>query len=69
MRIFKKKKRCSKYKLRKYPCDTYLRNALYFIENEKPNDAYTEICWAIVKSGGELAGKEKKKFNELCNKE
>lgn len=64
-----KKKKCNKKFLRRYPCDAYLKNALHFIEVGEIDDAYLEICWAIVKSGGELAGKEKKKFNELCNKE
>ena len=69
MGIFKKKNQCKEASLRRYPCDAYLRNALQFIENGKPDNAYTEICWAIMKSGGKLTDEEKKKFNELCNKE
>ena len=69
MRMFEKKKKCNKKLLRKYPCDTYLKNALHFIEISKPDIAYTEICWAIVKSGGELSDSEFKKFFELRDKE
>lgn len=46
-----------------YPCDVYLHNALRFIKDGKPDVAYEEICWAIVKSGGELSDEEKEGFN------
>ena len=69
MRMFGKKKKCNKKFLRRYPCDTYLKNALHFIEVGEIDDAYLEICWAILKSGGELSGRESKRFYELRDKE
>ena len=69
VRMFRKKKKCNKKLLSQYPCDVYLKNALYFIENGKPDVAYTEICYAIAKSGGELSDSEFEKFCELRSKE
>lgn len=48
--IFKKREA----KLSKYPCDVHLSNALRFITEKEYDGAYSEICWAIKKSGGEL---------------
>lgn len=45
-----------------YPCDVFLHNALRFIKEGKTDVAYNEICWAIVKSGGELLDEEKEDF-------
>lgn len=64
-----KKGKCNKNLLRQYPCDDFLRSALHFIEIGKPNDAYTEICWAIMKSGGELFDNETRIFKAIQNKE
>ena len=61
----KKHKYCSPEKLREYPCDVYLKNALSFISEGDTNSAYTEICWAIMKSGGELTDEQRKIFREL----
>lgn len=58
MKMFGKKNKCDKKLLRKYPCDAFLKNALHFIEIGRPNVAYTEICRAIVKSGGQLSDEE-----------
>ena len=44
--------------LSQYPCIDYLHNALRFIAEGKPEIAYSEICNAITKSGGELTGEE-----------
>lgn len=48
----------------KYPCDVFLHNALFFIRNNKPDVAYREICWAILKSGGKLTEEEQAIFKE-----
>ena len=69
MRVFGKKKKCDKNLLRKYPCDIYLKNALHFIETGNPNVAYTEICRAILRSGGELSEAEFEKYRKLRSKE
>lgn len=51
----------------KYPCDVFLHNALFFIRNNKPDVAYREICWAILKSGGKLTEEEQVIFKEREN--
>ena len=48
-----------------YPCDVYLHNALFFITNDKPDVAYREICWAILKSGGNLQKKNKQSLRSV----
>ena len=65
--MFKRKKHkyCSPKKLREYPCDVYLKNALSFISQGDNNDAYAEICWAILKSGGEWTDEQRKTFKRL----
>ncbi len=63
MLFFKKKKK------KTYPCICYLRNALHFIENNQLNEAYGEICYAIVELGEELTSSEKTKFFNLFKKE
>lgn len=47
-------------KLNEYPCSDYLHNALHFIIQGEIDVAYDEICNAIITSGGELTGQEKK---------
>ena len=62
-RFFKKKN-----SLNQYPCDIYLHNALRFTAEGKSDAAYTEICCAIMRSGGILSDKELQKYRELTNK-
>lgn len=60
--IFKKQK---DDRLNKYPCNVYLQNALRAILEKKYDFAYSEICWAIIKSGEELTEEQEKYFTEL----
>ena len=60
-KIFKRKDN----KLNQYPCNVYLQNALYFIENKEYDIAYSEICWAIIKSGGKLTEKQENIFRDI----
>ncbi len=48
-----------------YPCSCFLHNALRFISEGKPDVAYEEICWALMKSGEELCQEEKMIFEKL----
>ncbi|MBO5318998.1 MAG: hypothetical protein J6B01_04825 [Ruminococcus sp.] len=41
-----------------YPCSAHLHNALYFIQSGKPDAAYEEICWGLLKSGEPLTDAE-----------
>ena len=59
-RIFKRKDN----KLNEYPCNIYLQNALRFIVNKEYDEAYLEICWAIIKSGGKLTKEQEKIFKD-----
>lgn len=59
----KKKKVLTESRLAEYPCDYLLHNALRFINDGKPQVAYSEICYAIIKSGGELYEEERNEFN------
>ena len=52
-------------KLKQYPCDVYLQNALRFITEKKYDTAYSEICWAIIKSGGKLTEEQEKIFKNI----
>lgn len=52
-------------KLNQYPCNVYLQNALRFIVNKEYNTAYSEICWAIIKSGGKLTEEQEKIFKDI----
>ena len=52
--MFRKKNKCIPKLLRQYPCDAYLHSAIYFINKKDYDTAYREICYAIMKSGGEL---------------
>ena len=61
----KKEKRCNRKLLGQYPCDIYLKNALRDIDEGCPDSAYSEICWAILKSGGELDEYQRRKFEEV----
>lgn len=64
--LFKKHHHKSNKKLlNKYPCDSYLHNSLKFIAEGKVDEAYTEICFAIMKSGGQLSKEEDIKFNDI----
>ena len=49
-------------KLNQYPCDVYLRKALQFIEDREYDTDYSEICCAIIKSGGKLTEEQEKIF-------
>jgi hypothetical protein len=69
MKIFKKKNKCKEELLNSYPCDRHLSNALYFIERGATNIAYTEVCCAILKSGGELTNAQFKRYRELKRRE
>lgn len=42
-----------------YPCSIYLHNALHFIQYERSDAAYSEICNALIRSGGKLTDYEK----------
>ncbi len=63
-KIFKRKNN----KLNQYPCNCYLQNALYFIENKEYNEAYSEICWAIIKSGDKLTEEQENRFKDINKK-
>ena len=64
--MFKRiKNKCATKLLNQYPCDIYLKNALHFISIEQPSDAYEEICYAIIRSGGELSDEERRTFEML----
>ncbi len=60
-KIFKRKDN----KLNQYPCDAYLCNALQFIKDGKYYTAYSEICYAIIKSGGKLTEEQEKIFKNI----
>lgn len=65
MKIFYKNKNKSiNQKLSTYPCVNYLHNALRFILENKADVAYTEICYAIMKSGADLTETEKAEFDK-----
>ena len=65
MKIFEKNKnKAINQKLSTYPCVDFLHNALRFILENKTDVAYTEICYAIMKSGAELTEKEKVEFDK-----
>jgi hypothetical protein len=56
--------------LSQYPCINYLHNALRYINDNNIEDAYNEICYAIIKSGDKLSDKEEETFkNNLLKKE
>lgn len=52
-------------RLNKYSCNIYLQNALKAIVEKEYDFAYSEICWAIIKSGGELTEKQEKTFKRI----
>lgn len=52
-------------KLNQYPCNVYLQNALRFITEKKYDTAYSEICWAIIKSGAKLTKEQEKIFKKI----
>lgn len=51
-----------------YPCADYLHNALRFIQNGKPDVAYTEICHALLRSGDKLSSEEEATFKQIQEK-
>lgn len=55
-----------KNSLSEYPCADYLHNALRFLEEGHNTNAYTEICYAVIKSGGKLDEHEEYVFKKLC---
>ena len=60
MKIFaKNKNKAINQKISTYPCVDFLEN--------KTDVAYTEICYAIMKSGGELTETEKAEFDKKIN--
>lgn len=61
----KKKNKVNDNMLSEYPCDVYLHNALRFICKGQTGAAYKEICFAILKSGGELTEHEVKILSEI----
>ena len=65
MKIFEKNKNKEiNKKLSTYPCVNYLHNALRFILENKTDVAYSEICYAIMRSGAELTETEKQEFDK-----
>ena len=65
MKIFaKNKNKAINQKISTYPCVALLHNALRLILENKTDVAYTEICYAIMKSGADLTEKEKEEFDK-----
>ena len=65
MRIFtKNKNKAINQKISTYPCVAFLHNALRLILENKTDVAYTEICYAIMKSGADLTETEKEEFDK-----
>ncbi len=58
------KNKAANSKLSTYPCVNFLHNALRFICENKTDVAYTEICYAIMKSGADLTETEKTEFDK-----
>lgn len=52
-------KKCKNKWLNQYPCDVFLHNSLMRLSENNIEAAYDEICYAIIKSGGELTSEEK----------
>jgi len=61
MKLFgnNKKVKHLKSKLKSYPCEDYLHNALYFLAHQNPAEAYSEICYAMDKAGVKLSENER----------
>ena len=51
-------------KFSQYPCEDYLHHALKYLQDGANCGAYTEICWALIKSGAELKEEERKIFEK-----
>lgn len=66
MNLLKKLK--SNKKFSQYPCEDYRHNSLRFLQDGANCGAYTEICWALIKSGAELNEEEKKIFEKYQNR-
>ena len=65
MKIFaKNKNKAINQKISTYPCVDLLHNALRFILENETDVAYTEICYAIMKSGADLTETEKEEFDK-----
>lgn len=52
-------------RLTEYPADYFIHNSLRFIHDNNMNAAYEEVCFAILKSGGELSDEEEKYLNKI----
>ena len=63
--IAKNKNKAINQKISTYPCVDFLHNALRFILENKTDVAYTEICYAIMKSGADLIETEKEEFDKI----
>lgn len=48
-----------------YPCEVFLHNALQFLSEQNYDEAYSEICWALLKSGAELRTDERTLFDGI----
>ena len=57
LNMFKKDKKNEKFNraIAQYPCYDYLKNALRFLRQGQSDVAYSEICCAIKRAGGELS--------------
>lgn len=64
VKMLKKIKKQNK-KIGEYPCVDYLHNALRLIKDNKLNQAYEEICFAILKSDGILTKEEQGNFENI----
>ena len=51
-----------------YPCSYFLHNALRFLKEDRPDIAYTEICYALLHAGDKLSDDEKNTFEYIKNK-
>lgn len=60
----KNKNKKTNQKMSTYPCVNFLHNALRFVLENEIDVAYTEICYAIIKSGAELTETEKAEFDK-----
>lgn len=55
-------------KLNQYPCNIYLQNALRFIAKKQYDVAYSEICYAIMKSGVRLTKEQDETLTRIIVK-
>lgn len=64
-KIHKRIRKIDSQRLIAYPADYFIHNSLRFIYDNNMNDAYEEVCFAILKSGGELSDEEESYFNKI----